>query len=491
MSQWFDVVTTMITSILIARWLGPDRVGQMAFCFGLIGLFMMITTLGFAQAHLKRVAEGMPLEQCIGAYGAIVFVLNGFALLAVLAAWSILMRTLQAPSELTAFVLFLAYVMIQNFSQVFIQTFEGKQEAAKIALCTISSKCVRLVAVTGMLCWKRSLTSVAIAFICEAGAQMGMAIRLLPRLPSPIRVSRKVLISYWEYAKPVLILTPVSTLMDTVDRVILGVSFSSAQLGYYSIARNMYEAFKSIPSAVLTVLAPRLATEFSAGDRAILRQTFRQTFRKMMLIMTPVTVVSMALAPLVIRSVYGPTYLPAAKAAAAFFFVGWVVAALIPFQYLLLASERHKLLLKINPVTVAVYLGTLWGVGHWHGSLTAASLAQLALWLIPAVPVYWAVKDLTGIGFPQQIFRITVGGLAMAACFVPVRAPQLSPYWALAVVLPAGVIYLLLIRVLKEGTKEDLKAFWKSIHLGDVWRYARSETAGTSNPRETTEFGKL
>ena len=418
-SQWFGVIANLVTSILIARLLGPERVGQMAFCFGLIGLFMMITTLGFQQAHVKRVADGLQLEQCLAAYGIISLTLNGLAFLAAAIAWPTLSRTLTAPAEQMAFILFFAYQVLLNLSQVLTQTFVGRQEMAKISLSSIISKCVRLAAVAGMLYWKRSLPAVGIALLLEALAQIVMAIYFLPQLKKPIRITRSILISYWEYAKPLMILSPVSTLMDTVDRVILGAAFSSAQLGYYSIARNMYESYKSLQSAILTVLAPRLAAEYSLADRSTLRRTFRQAYRKMLLIITPVSVLSMAFVSLAIRCVYGSTYLPAAGAAAAFFFVGWVVAVFTPFPSI--SCWRPNVTRYCSRSTPSrspfICVVALWAVGHWNGSLSAAALTQLALWLIPAVPVFWSVRDLTGTGFTRQTARIALAGTAMIVCF--------------------------------------------------------------------------
>lgn len=477
-SQWFINGVQLATSVWMARTLGPAAMGIMAFCFGLIGLFMMITSLGFSQAHIKRVADGLPLGECVATFGAICLSLNAAACLILLATWPILSRVLVQPGSKMVFVCLFAYQVLINLSLILVQTFTGRQEMAKVALCTGASNAIRFIAVGTALLIKASLPTVCLAYLCEPIAQIVIALWLSPNLGGSLLLSRKTLHSYWAYAKPLFIISPISTLIDSIDRVILGAYFTPTQLGFYSIARNMFEAFKSLPSAIITVLAPRLSSEFSLTDHTRLRETFRQVLRKMMLIMTPLTVISIMLAPLGIELLYGRTYLPAAGCASAFLVVTWLMALFSPFQYLLLATERHGLLLKLNPIIMAVYVAALWAVGRWSGNLAGAALAQSVFWLVPAIPVFWTVRDLVGRGFLAQTLRIAFAGLIMLLFLIPIPLLHWSRWWALPFALPAIAIYMALVVLMKEGSRHDLLAFWDNLHLGKMWHYIRTETSG-------------
>src|SRR5512132_445171 len=50
-----------LTTILVARRLGPEALGILGFSVGLVGVLTALLLPGFAQAHQKRVAEGADL----------------------------------------------------------------------------------------------------------------------------------------------------------------------------------------------------------------------------------------------------------------------------------------------------------------------------------------------------------------------------------------------------------------------------------------------
>src|SRR6266478_8651403 len=75
-----------LTTILIARRLGPDALGILGFSMGLVGVLTAFLVPGFFQAHQKRVAEGGDLGRCVGTMIALQLVIQGAAFAVVLAA---------------------------------------------------------------------------------------------------------------------------------------------------------------------------------------------------------------------------------------------------------------------------------------------------------------------------------------------------------------------------------------------------------------------
>src|SRR5258706_9408780 len=66
-STWTHSALGLLISVMIARVLGPTAVGTLALNLGLAGLAMAALLPGFAQAHLKKLAEGQDAGRCIGA----------------------------------------------------------------------------------------------------------------------------------------------------------------------------------------------------------------------------------------------------------------------------------------------------------------------------------------------------------------------------------------------------------------------------------------
>src|SRR4029453_3084151 len=65
-STWIQSALSLLTSVMIARVLGPTAVGALAINLGLASLVMAVLLPGFFQAHLKRLAGGQIPGLCIG-----------------------------------------------------------------------------------------------------------------------------------------------------------------------------------------------------------------------------------------------------------------------------------------------------------------------------------------------------------------------------------------------------------------------------------------
>ena len=66
-----NVVTTglgYISLFFVARYMGPEALGIIAFSLAYIGIFRSFSDLGFGSAHVKRVSEGKDLGVCNGTY---------------------------------------------------------------------------------------------------------------------------------------------------------------------------------------------------------------------------------------------------------------------------------------------------------------------------------------------------------------------------------------------------------------------------------------
>jgi O-antigen/teichoic acid export membrane protein len=471
-SQWLSMAIQLLSGVIVARMLGPAPVGRMAFYFGVIGLFMMLPNLGFAFAHIRRVAEGVKLSECVGVYTAITGGLNALTC----AALAIALVFMPAEFRDAAFVLFFAYQVLINLAAVPLQTFEGRQEMAKMAVCNVGGKTVRLVVLLVLFWGEPTLVAVASAYVLEGIFTLGSAIFLLRDIVPRLQFSKPLLRSYWTYAKPLMILTPMTTLADSVDRLILGAAWTPAKLGFYSVARNLYEGMKTLPNAVLTALLPRLTNEFTGAPRERLQTTFRETYRKMLLLFTPIAVLGVNFAPLLVRVLYGPSFAPAAGPVAVFFVIMWAMSLFAPFHHLLYASERHHSFLWVRPIAMAVYLGALAFVARLPNALSLAAACQAFLWLIPAIPLFLWTRDLTGSGFLRNAIKIVLAGLVMSAPFALVWWTGGGPGWILAVTLPACALYAGAAVVLRMASREDFRRLLEALNLPHLWAYIRHET---------------
>ena len=73
-----------VSLFFVARWMGPNVLGEVGFAFGLVGLFFVFTDLGLSEAHRKRISEGKDPDICIGTYSVLKIILVFISVSAVL-----------------------------------------------------------------------------------------------------------------------------------------------------------------------------------------------------------------------------------------------------------------------------------------------------------------------------------------------------------------------------------------------------------------------
>ena len=140
-----------LTTILIARRLGPDALGILGFSMGLVGVLTAFLVPGFFQAHQKRVAEGEDIGRCVGTMVALQLVIQGAAFVVVLfaARWGSLVIPVGVPLLVVFFVL--AAQLLTNLAATLSTAFVGREWAVPHAATQTAGKGLRFAATAAVL----------------------------------------------------------------------------------------------------------------------------------------------------------------------------------------------------------------------------------------------------------------------------------------------------------------------------------------------------
>jgi O-antigen/teichoic acid export membrane protein len=420
------VVATLATSavgflstLLIARVLGPGALGALGFGFGFVGVLSAVVLPGFSQAHTKRVAEGRDLGRCIGTMGAIQIVLQALMVGLFLAArswWPGLIPGGVAPVLLVGL---LASQILANLASVVTGAFVGREWAVAYAAIMVTGRLVRFAAMVAVLICIPDVKWVALVYPIEAVVELMLGlwvvcVRKGVRLRPPTRES---FLDYWAYARPLLLTTPVGMLQDSLDRVLVARWAGLPAAGYYQVARALWELLGTINASPFQLLFARLSQLFAvrspAGD-AEARRVFVSAVDKLLFLAVPVSFLLWALRTPVITWLYGTGFLPARDALMIFVVAALAQAALNPYQFVIYALEQHSRFVPVVLLRLGVYLVTLVvAVLLWGG--TGAAAVRLLLVLFPAwIFVRWT-RELVGVGFQPCTWVYATGfGLLVA-----------------------------------------------------------------------------
>jgi O-antigen/teichoic acid export membrane protein len=466
-STWGSTAIGMLASLIVARALGPDALGSIGFSLGLAGLVMAAALPGFAQAHLKRLAEGQDIGRCIGTMLAIQGVLSAALLVVVTASWPV-WRPSGELGGVFAFVL--GAQVAGTLADAPLRVFVAREWAVAHACLLLGGRLLRLALTVLIVLWVPHIVWIAASMMVEnvfvgAAASLVLVARHGVRVRPPTRAS---VASYWTYARPFLVTTPIALVQDSADRFVVGRFAGLTAAGYYHVARALFEALASLLAAPMTFLFTRLSSVYArrseeADGRA--RALFFEALDKLLFVTTPLAFLFWALAEPLIVLLYGPSFVPAVPALRILVLATIVMSIVNPYTLVVMALDAADRFIPVNIFRLAVYLGVLIVLVATPGprgavlpdGAAAAALARLVLVVVPAW-VYWRwTRDLAGIPFYERAWTYVLGFAAMA--FISGAIGQIAGGAAgtVAGCAVALATYLGLLLVVHPGTSDNLR----------------------------------
>jgi O-antigen/teichoic acid export membrane protein len=256
------------------------------------------------------------------------------------------------------------------------------------------------------------------------------------------------------------------TIYAHMDRLILGYFSGVAEVGQYTIARNITEISLFPVFAAAMVLRPALAARFSTGGIAecsrIIRKTLRFSFASGILFCSIFTVLGVPLVTLVFSENFRYS------GQLLVFFV-WVIAfrslgaVILPA---LVAAERTRLYAYLTTASAAIYfILSLFLVPRLDSrGAIIATIVSYAFLLVLGLKEVFSVYHVR-IGWrPMSLMIRTIlaGVIASGTVWWLIEQPpsnwHVIPWAALT-----SILYLFLIFILRVGTFSDIRSLWNNL----------------------------
>jgi O-antigen/teichoic acid export membrane protein len=487
LGTWVSNGFGMLSTILIARALGPEAVGILGFSTGLVGLLTAFLVPGLSQAHQKRVAEGADLGRCVGTMAALQLLIQAAALALVLIAahWGSLMIPSGVPLSVVLFVL--AAQLLVNLSTSVSVAFVGREWAVAHASTQMAGKGLRFLATVGVLLWAPDIRWVAAALLVEGAAEIivGAYILIVWRGITLRRPDWATVQSYWRYARPLLITSPIGILQDSLDRILVARWAGLTAAGYYQVARALWEVLGTINAYPFQLLLSRLSRLFAASGRESVSEAqglFASAVDRLLFIAVPAAFGLWALREPIISLIYGERFSPAVHPLMIFVLAALAQAAFNPYQFILYAMDRHGRLVPVVLVRLVVYVAAMVAlVPLWDG--TGAAAVRLLLVVFPCwVFIRWT-RELAGIGFQWVTAAYLAGFALLVAASEGVRAALSSAGAPGPAAIAAGMVVALgayagFLRLTHTGAAGNLRY---ARELVDPRRFLRFLASGDSS----------
>lgn len=467
-----------------------ELIGLVAFGLGFVGSFFVLTGLGVPTAHIKRISQGEPLERCVGTYAVLkilqVSLATGGTLLALYVWTEVMGRGFETPLHLRVIFAMLLYYVILSTSAIANTTFNARLETAKSQMSHFVGTAVRVVGMVIVAIAGLGALALAWAYIIGVIAMASIALFLFRHYPIA-RPRLDLIRSYLKFALPLSIPVALTGLSANIDKVVIQLFWSAAEVGYYFAAQRVVLLLTVITSAVSLLLFPSISRYHARNELDMLRTKANQAERYLSMILAPIAAFLLVYPEGVIHVLLSDTFLPAADVLRLFSVALYLSALIVPRRAILQGMDRPDLVglasLAGALITLALYfilvptsilglpLASLGPVGA-AGSVLIGYAVVLTLALLFS-------RRLVGDRLQKRIALHIGAAAAVGLLFLQLLAPALGLDWRWFHLLAFGGAflgaYLVVLALVREFRKPDLLLFFDILDPRKMARYVRDE----------------
>ncbi len=521
-TYFFTTLLGWIGVVVLAKLWGdfaPSALGIIGFAMSFLSLIRIISDLGFAQAHVKRVSEGKDLGTCIGTFATIKILLTSIMVLVIFASIYILKNVFHggfydATTESVIYVL-IFHSVITSLSSIAIKTFTGKREIAKLQIASMFENIVHvplsiIVAIAGVnvmgwaispaIVWPEFLQPLqrflsehatgSLAMTYVFGIMGTFLVGLWLMRGNPIKkFSKDLAKSYSIYALPIMLSSIIEVISTNIDKLTIGFFWTSVEVGYYFTVQHVLVFIMILSTSVATVLFPTISSYHAKKNYEKMKETTLLAERYISMLTVPPIIFTIVLVVPVIKIMLDEAFIPAASILVLLAIWAFVRGTTRPYANLISGMDKPGFIAKISALTCTTNIvlnllivpkdGILSPVGI--NGPTGAAFATVIAFLIPFISYRLISKKLSGIILLhshtiRHIFAgLVMGGILYLLAYQTALFPIIRWYTLLFFAVIGLVIYLAVLFILKEFKKQDLRFFLGILNPKEMFKYVKTE----------------
>lgn len=407
----FGKILSMVVGFVIARYLRASSFGELSFADAFTMIIAAVGALGLDTFIIREILnEPGKKDEILGTSLLMRLGVNALLIPITVGIYLLFHNYSEKPGDsLTWIILILSFASFFKSFNV-IDSYFQSQVASKYVV-KVQNICVVLSAVVkvSLVVFKMPLIYFAASLTFDSLALAAGLVYMYHQRGFSLftwTFSRKRAISLLKQSFPLILSAVMVSIYMKIDQVMLK-SVGSVEVGIYSAAAKISEAWFFIPVAIVTSVFPALI-HARKTDLDRYQKRLRNLYDLLVFISLPVAVVITFLAPFIIQFLYGDTYNGAGQMLAIHIWSGlFVFLGSASSQYLLaegytmISFQRTAMGAVIN-ILLNLWLIPLYGgIGASIATLIACAVSAFYLLLIPKT------RD-QGIMMLKSLFLFTV-----------------------------------------------------------------------------------
>ncbi len=477
-SSFLVAIFNTVALLYIARNLGTEMLGALAFLLSFVGLFAIVGDMGHSFAFQAAVSDGYPFSKCFSKFKkaklGLAFVLTLISSGMILIYGSFLSSEDDKFLHVAAMVPMLCYFVSNSIAQIWItgSNIKGKNESEKVYEgFDAFIKLVLIIGVVNLGFLENDQAGVFnLSFIYLLASSVGLMVLInSSRKLRKGDLDEKIDSYFILTSKKILPYLFFTSLILNVDKILIWHWWSLADLGLYFGAQRIVIFIGASSAAIGTILGG--AVMKFQNDQKDLVESLRLTERYITLLAVPVTAFYIAFAYHLLTQFLGPSFATAEQPVIILAVSGLFIALSTPSLLYLLQKRDYKYLGTIAAVSLAmnICLGLLLIPGNgiaqdieWMHGINGAAIALL---VSNAIAFFgFRIKVMLDIGFkphPRIAFHFLASGILFVILKfmiwlwdIDVKTPHIFMF-----AIFAAIIYFFLLYLGGEMLKYDFYRF--------------------------------
>lgn len=456
-------VTGLAMSILIARYLGPELMGEYSYVIWLIGIISLAISMGLPNAVTKFLSEliGSEGETHANTMYSTLLQLQFIIALAVSIILILLFYCNLLPDRKDYYLIAFISLIPVCMSAFLTAVFQGLQNFRIISI--VGSAISLLQTALVVLCIKLEAGLMGLIAVLLIGGLLqtlilvkstGLALDFTGwlKIPKKLRdnVARYSLHVYWTVLLSLIV-------WQKSEIFFLKMYSTSDAIAFYSIAFNAVLILTTLASLFAAVIFPVLSNFHGAGYTQGVQNIYATSIKAVVIFYLPLCICFIVTAKPLIVLMYSAEYIAVYP-----LLIIMVVSALfsalgIIFANVILAVNRSDLQAKYVTLQAAVTIALDFVLIPQFGA-TGAAVANSAIRIASFFVWLWVVQKQLGFSFPwREVCRCIVPAVPLAAVLWGVGAYYPGSTGIVFVFLAALIIYPILLFVLRTITGDDIR----------------------------------
>lgn len=441
---------SFVSVVILARLLGPEDFGLMAFCIAAIAYFEIVSHFGLGSALISRRDDVAATQDAVFAFGLITSVTMTAAL------WfgAEQVSAFMGEPRLVPYLRALCFTMVIDALAIVPHSMLQKDLRFKAKLVPDLSRSFAkgaigiVLALTGFGVW-----SLVFAQIGASVVGLVATYAINPWRPKGLpsyRICRDV----FRYGAHLLVAEIINAMQRTLDNILVGRMLGAATLGLYTVAYRVPDlairSFNQIAGGVIHPVMSQIQT-----DAPGLKRYYLGCMRHVALVTFPAGAALAVAADPLVRLLYPPEWYGMIFAMQCLS----IALALLTVDFLpgtvYKAINRPEYLTYTSALKIPVFAVTLYFAAR-HG-MNAVAVAQIGLSVFYFLPNALVLRHVAGVKVGETLRALAPGLLAAAAVWVAGTAVMLAPFplpvvALAAVALVISPVYAFTLRVVSPET---------------------------------------